>query len=239
MTKWMPPPVIDIRNLVADAAALSGRRRKILFEILPMVLGATYKNGGGGNPKWTELGSGYDPSKEIARDAGTVKNAPAGSQPKLGPHTTTCGALPGYVAKQLGVPANLARDGMMSCGLNSVRDAARKQQSWTPNSPLFQAMSGGRKPKPGDIYALCETHHPDSILVHIGIIVSTGAGPSDMNWWTADSGQGSWPDQECRLVQRQYIKDTCMMTGESTTGLVRNQRMLAGWVDVDAYPFKT
>jgi hypothetical protein len=30
-----------------------------------------------------------------------------------------------------------------------------------------------------------------------------------------------------------------MMTGESTTGQVRNKRMLAGWVDIDKYPFMT
>ncbi len=244
MTKWMPPPVINIKDLVRDAAALSERRRKVLFEILPKVLGGNYKNGAGGDAKWLELGAGYDPSAEITRDAAAVKNAPAGSQPKLGPHTTTCGALPGYVAKSLGVPANLRKDGIASCGLNSVRDAARKQHAWTANSPLLQAMAasagqGSTRPRPGDIYALCETHHPDSILVHIGIIVSPGISSSDINWWTADSGQGAWPSQECRLVQRQHEGGTCMMTGESTTGQVRNKRMLAGWVDIDAYPFST
>ena len=230
MATWIPPPVIDIEDLVPDAAALSERRRKILFEILPKVLGGSYVNGKGGNAKWNDLAKSYDPSKELALQAamapGAFKNP-----------TTTCGALPGYVAGKLGVEASIAREGMMSSGLNSVRDAARKQKSWTPNSPLFQAMSGGQMPRPGDIYALCSTHHPDSLLVHIGIVVRPGK--DGANWWTADSGQGKWPDQECRLVQRQYTNSDCMMTGESTTGLVRNKRMLAGWVDVDQYPFKS
>jgi hypothetical protein len=233
MTKWVAPPTANIQDLVGNPAGLSARRRKVLFEILPKVLGGTYKNGTGGDPKWMELGSGYDPSAEIARDA---------TLPKPGNHTTTCGSLPGYVAKQLGVPTELMRDGIASCGLNSVRTAARKQQSWTPNSPFLQALAGsagqaGQRPSPGDIYALCETHNPDSILVHIGIIVSPGNGPADTIWWTADAGQGAWPNQECRLVQRQYEATACMMTGESTTGQVRNKRMLAGWVDIDKYPF--
>jgi len=235
MTKWFPPPVIDIANLVPNADTLSPRRRKVLFEILPKVLGGTYKNGNGGNPKWMELGSGYNPTSEIERD----KN-----QAKPGPHTTTCGSLPGYVAKQLGVPASLMRDGIASCGLNAVRTAALKQNAWRQNSAFLQMLAAsagqpGPRPLPGDIYALCETRDPNSILVHIGIVVVPGLSPIDINWWTADAGQGKWPDQECRLVQRNYELATCMMTGESTTGQIRNKRMLAGWVDIDLYPFLT
>jgi hypothetical protein len=40
-------------------------------------------------------------------------------------------------------------------------------------------------------------------------------------------------------LKRDYEMATCMMTGESTTGQVRNKRMLAGWVDIDKYPFMT
>jgi hypothetical protein len=235
MTKWIPPVMVNIKDLVSNPEALSARRRKVLFEILPKVLGGAYKNGTGGNPQWTELGTGYNPAGEIARDA---------ALPKPGSHTTTCGSLPGYVAKQLGVPTNLMKEGIASCGLNSVRTAAQKQKAWTPNSAFLQALAAsagqsGQRPLPGDIYALCETHSPDSILVHIGIIVRPGMGPLDHVWWTADAGQGAWPDQECRLVQRDYEMATCMMTGESTTGQVRNKRMLAGWVDIDKYPFMT
>ena len=225
MAHWAPPPVVNIQDLVPNPASLSPRRRKVLFEILPKVLGAAYKDGSGGNAKFTELGAGYPPTTTAD-----------------GKHITTCGALPGYVAKQLGVPANLMREGMASKGLNAMRTAAMRQHAWIQNSGLIQmlaASSGvnGGRPSPGDFYGLCDTHDPNSILVHVGIIVRPGANPNDTIWWTADAGQGQWPDQECRLVQRNYEVASAMMTGESTTGLVRNKKMLAGWCNIDAYPF--
>jgi hypothetical protein len=235
MTQWAPPPVVNIQDLVPNPETLSPRRRKVLFEILPKVLGATYKHGSGGNAKWSALSAGYDPTTELARDKAAGKP---------GDHTTSCGALPGLVANELGLAANIVREGMGGKGLNSVRAAAIRQGAWIQNSGLIQmlaASSGltGLRPLPGDIYGLCATHDPNSILVHVGIIVRPGTTPNDPIWWTADAGQGTWPDQACILVQRNYEVASAMLTGESTTGLVRNKKMLAGWVDIDKYPFKT
>jgi hypothetical protein len=35
MTKWIAPVMVNIKDLVSNPEALSARRRKVLFEILP------------------------------------------------------------------------------------------------------------------------------------------------------------------------------------------------------------
>lgn len=235
---------------------LSERRKKVLFHILPKVLGATFKDGAG-DAKWTELGAGYNPTSEIARDKQIVMlAAKQGIKPKLGAHTTTCGSLPRYVAKQLGIPQEVIRntgkaklkDGsivavgsLQSGGTEGVRIAAKPYNAWRTHGTLMNAMfasvgmGADHRPLPGDFYALCSGTDPDNHIEHVGIVLECNG----TNWLTADCGQGQWPDQSCIKVRRQYDPATCQLTGEMTSGLVRNKRLLCGWVDIDAYPFLT
>ena len=190
-------------------ADLSGRRQRALA-IVREVCPSAYPDS-----KFTLLTGGIDLSSSTL---------PAGY--------TTCGSLPAYVARKLG------GNGMIACGgLDSLRTAAKKAGAWVPGSGGFAATLAGMygdgpaRPQPGDLYALCQGSSPDGLIVHVGMIVDAS---SDL-WVTADAGQGKLPDQKAAYSNRRY--NSGMLTGEVTTNGNRPARLVAGWVDLDAYPF--
>ncbi len=143
------------------------------------------------------------------------------SDPNLPPHYTTCGCLPSYVARNLG-----GRGMIQAGGLDGLRTAAKKQDAWV-------VAELGLRPKPGDLYGLCNGANPNSLIVHVGVIVDA----SGEIWKTADAGQGQLPDQRANYVNRQYNPQTGTLSGEVTNSGNRPPRLVAGWVDIDKYPF--
>lgn len=137
------------------------------------------------------------------------------SDPNLPPHYTTCGCLPSYVARALG-----GHGMIQSGGLDGLRTAAKKQDAWV-------VAELGLRPKPGDLYGLCNGANPSSLIVHVGVIVDA----SGEIWKTADAGQ------RANYVNRQYNPQTGTLSGEVSNSGNRPPRLVAGWVDIDKYPF--
>jgi hypothetical protein len=241
-----------------DWAGLSQRRLRILKEILPKVVGGTYHNFVA-DAKFKELSSGFNSTgavqvqykrEQTKRDDLGNALSPADLHK---PHLTTCGALPGYVGKSLGVRPDVAANrstfkpkgsapipvgSLASSGTEGVRQAAMLYGAWRANGPLINAMRstsglGEGRPQPGDFYALCKPPDSGNWVEHVGIILRSSG---DL-WLTADSGQDKWPNQAVWVVQRKYDSAGDLLSGEAGTGLVRQMRLLCGWVDVDDYPF--
>lgn len=136
---------------------------------------------------------------------------------------TTCLHLPSYIATQLGDSGNPRIQGTFG-----VRIAGQKRGGWVQGG-------GDARPKPGDLYVLLtsdSTDRENGGVSHVGVIVDA----STDEWKTADAGQGDgWA---ANYVTRQYDPVNGTLSGEivGTTG-PRPARVLAGWIDVDAYPF--
>jgi hypothetical protein len=148
---------------------------------------------------------------------------------KQGGSYTTCGSLPGFVTSELGgKPKGKGYDNYMKVrslnGTFGVRTKGIKYNSWVQAEP-------GKRPKPGDIYALLTPGKTDKLndgISHVGVIMnSTGE-----VWKTADMGQGGGYDGKID-VQRPYKEATCELAGEINQG--GGYRVLAGWVDIDKY----
>jgi hypothetical protein len=133
---------------------------------------------------------------------------------------TTCGSLPAYIARALGDKAIK--------GTNGVRTAGVEKGAWVE-------AGGTARPKPGDLYALLNKNSTDRArggISHVGVIVDA----STDEWRTADAGQGDgWAAD---YVTREYDPEAGTLSGEivGTSG-PRPARVVAGWIDVDAYPF--
>jgi hypothetical protein len=198
-------------------------RKDILLRWLPMVLESTE-----GERKFDHL----------------MTHKRCEEQRKTTPGFTTCGALPGWVMKQVGIKGPITGG-----GLAGVRDEAIKINAWCDHSEI-QAMlykttyGSDRRPLPGDVYILGSQANSREIL-HIGIITN----PEGTMWQTADSGQGSREQQKALYVDRKYDPANRLLDGEDVfanaaqaTGLsaaqlkkygVRPPRRLIGWVDID------
>jgi hypothetical protein len=183
---------------------------------------------------------------------------------KPGDKHTTCGALPTYVARRLGIAPGYEKDGMVSFGLIAMRNAAIKAGAWCHHDMGLRAFAAGtgmtsmmRLPQPGDFYMLCSgprhdtgcncigpvedkdkhTYHGASIE-HVGVIVSANR----TQWRTADAGQPMGVDKDGHTIQgaayveRTFDAATGFMTGEKSR-IGKPMRRLCGWVNVDAYPF--
>jgi hypothetical protein len=142
------------------------------------------------------------------------------SSPGVTPGYTTCGSLPMYVARML-------KD-MSIGGTNGVRTAGIKKNAWV-------VADGEKRPRPGDLYALLNKGDSDRLnsgISHVGVIIDA----SGDQWKTADAGQGDgWAAD---YVTRKYDAEAGTLTGEIVTGAnVRPPRVLAGWIDLDEYPF--
>ena len=181
---------------------------------------------------------------------------------KPGAGYTTCGALPTYVAKGLGVAPTHAKDGLLDYGLISMRNAAIRAGCWHHQSAFDRMLAKElnvpkRRPQPGDFYMLCsgDKHEtgcnrigpvtpaeaakqkPDertAFIEHVGVILNSGG----TKWLTSDAGQSNG-DLQCAVqVWRDFDPATGFMTGErGREG--KPMRRLCGWLDVDSYPFLT
>lgn len=146
---------------------------------------------------------------------GLTKESPA-----VSPGHTTCGSLPLYVAWSLGDKAIRGTDG--------VRTAGVENGAWVE-------AGGDARPKPGDIYALLgkdATDRANDGISHVGVIVDA----STDEWRTADAGLGDgWAAD---YVTREYDPEAGTLSGENLgTNGPRSAQVLAGWIDVDLYPF--
>lgn len=180
---------------------------------------------------------------------------------KPGDKYTTCGALPTFVARQLGVPEANAKDGLLDYGLLTMRNAAITAGAWVHHNTEARAFAARigmldqcRMPKPGDFYMLCsgirhesgcncwaspkkgdEGKYRGGGIEHVGIIKQI---ISPTQWLTADAGQTKGGMQAADYVSRTFDPVTGFMTGEvGREG--RPMRRLCGWLDVDQYPFLT
>jgi hypothetical protein len=161
------------------------------------------------------LPSKYKEQKFIKLTFGLTKESPG-----VTAGYTTCGSLPMYIARMLG-------DKIIT-GTNGVRTAGVNKGAWVE-------AGDGARPKPGDLYALLNKDSTDRArggISHVGVIVDA----STDEWKTADAGQGDgWAAD---YVTREYDPAAGTLSGEivGTTG-PRPARVLAGWIDVDMYPF--
>lgn len=148
---------------------------------------------------------------------------------KQGGGYTTCGSLPGFVTSELGgKPLGKGWETYMQKyslnGTNAVRIKGLKYGAWVDGEI-------GKRPKPGDIYALLNHHKTDRVndgISHVGVIMDS----SGSVWKTADMGQGGGYDGKID-VERPYKADTGELWGESNQG--GGYRTIAGWVDIDKY----
>lgn len=169
---------------------------------------------------------------------------------------TTCGGLPSYVATQLGLQPQVARDGLNSSGLASMRNAAIMAGAWHHNGTTLRNIGSAMgletaRPKPGDFYMLCSGDRHDAgcnaicptkneelykykgaAIEHVGVILSS----SGSVWRTMDAGQSGPLTQCVREMVRNFDAATGFMTGE-TGRAGKPMRRLCGWLDVDKYPF--
>lgn len=208
---------------------LSRRRQRILRAILPQVVPSTY-----GSKAFRRIDSGWKP----------------------GAGYTTCGGLPAFVARQLGLDAAAEKTGIGIGGLAGMRNAGIEMKAWVHNGVRARqaSPSGPARPKPGDFYLLCsgslqrheegcncisptkpEDYHKyrGAKVEHVGVILSA----EGTLWKTADAGQGSSQAQQALYVFRQFHAVTQQITGE-TDRLGKPMRRLCGWLDVDRFPFR-
>lgn len=173
--------------------SLSARRVRMLSiigEVVPSVMG---------DAKFSKIAPGY---KRVNEDGQIVSYSYTTKLPK---GFTGCGFLPCYVGKVLGDPR-----GITSCGLESARTNAKKQDAWVE-------AGGNARPRPGDIFLLV---NDANIPTHIGIYIGLY---EDGAWKTADSGQANGVVEEAKYVKRVY----------DPINVTLNGRKLAGWVNVD------
>jgi len=172
------------------------------------------------DPAFDELLPGVLPSKYNEQKFKKLTFGLTKDSPGVTAGYTTCGSLPMYIARMLGDKA--------ITGTNGVRTAGVNKGAW------LEAGDGAR-PKPGDLYALLNKDSTDRAgggISHVGVIVDA----STNEWKTADAGQGDgWAAD---YVTREYDPDAGTLSGEivGTSG-PRPARVLAGWIDVEMYPF--
>lgn len=161
------------------------------------------------------LPSSYGQQKFTKLTFGLTKD-----NPSVTPGYTTCGSLPMYIARML----NDKRIG----GTNGVRTAGQNKNAWV-------VADGVKRPLPGDLYALLNKGETDVInggISHVGVILDA----SGDQWKTADAGQGDgWAAD---YVTRHYDAQAGTLSGEILQAAgARPPRVLAGWIDIDKYPF--
>ncbi|HEY4249866.1 MAG TPA: hypothetical protein VGM87_01630 [Roseomonas sp.] len=206
--------------------ALSARRERILQRILPEVVPSAY------------------PSEAFSK---IDKNW------KPGAGYTTCGGLPTFVAKELGITPAMEKEGLGLFGLATIRNAGITRGAWRHQNMTLRSLGNAMKlemarPQPGDFYMLCSGDRHDTgcnciapvkkeeygryrgaHIEHVGVIVDA----TSNLWMTADAGQ---PGQSARFMPRTFDPASGFMTGEAGRE-GKPMRRLCGWFDVDAYPF--
>ncbi len=190
-----------------DFDALSPVRRRVLKELLPMVMPSAE-----GSAKFDHL----------------MTHAACNAARAAKPGFTTCGALPGFIFSRLGL------HGLANYGLAGVKEAAEQHGCWANNSELHRVMyqsahHKARRPLPGDVF-IQGSLASDAEILHIGVIVN----PTGDVWWTADAGQGERTAQCALYLQRTYKADTRELGSFHWRGRPSGKsRRLIGWVDLD------
>ena len=209
---------VDTEGEAADDPVpphVSDRRLYVRAVLLPRVLGAlgTSKYG---DPEFTELTNG------LSKDNPEVVKANERAKP-YGGHFTTCGYLPGYVAKQLGDPGQVQLNGP-----SLVRSEGQKYGAWV-------TADGTTRPQPGDLFALLApsvTDKENGLIAHVGVIVDA----SGDRWKTADAGQGD-DGFVATYLTRNYDAAAGTLSEDIRWAGNAIRRVLAGWIDIDKYPF--
>ncbi len=210
------PLLVAIGVLAASAGAgvfalLRGRgasaplsaRRKFVVASVATVVPSQY-----GDSKFSRIAPGYNPD-----DAALPKGF------------TTCGYLPCYVGRELGV-SNCITQG----GLEQMRTNGRKSGAWVD-------ANGKNRPKPGDLFAIGS----DRLITHVGVFIDSYVGAQGPTWKTADAGQGAaGAGQRADYIDRPYDAATRTVGGPGAVFVpgqgysVRgNPRTVAGWIDID------
>ncbi|MCC7426057.1 MAG: hypothetical protein IT557_04055 [Alphaproteobacteria bacterium] len=183
-----------------------------------------------------------------------------------GKNYTTCGGLPAYVARKLGMAPEVEKEGLGVGGLAGMRNAGLLRDAWVHHSIEARQRGEDIRPKKGDFYLLC-SGYPDrhekgcpciaptdptkqnlykgAVVEHVGVIISS----EGTRWRTADAGQsvnmGMGKDgkpiryQCAKFVDRIFDPVKGTLDGEETLHGVRPPRRLCGWLDIDKYPFLT
>lgn len=189
------------KGQVGTAGPLSARR-KFVLDAIASVVPSQY-----GDEKFKRIAPGYDPD-----------------DPALPHGFTTCGYLPCFVGRELGV-GNCITQG----GLEQMRMNGRKIGAWVE-------PTGKNRPRPGDLYAvdsqIGEGPGARRIITHVGVIVDVNGN----NWRTADAGQGTIGAGQASLyLERVYDPSTNRL---KTIKPAYNTpaKNLAGWIDIDKVP---
>ncbi len=127
---------------------------------------------------------------------------------------TTCGFLPKYVLSVLG-----ATGPVVSGGLVAVRDDAMVKGAW-------RTLAGGGTPQAGDVLIY---NNAKGEIAHIGHLAAIDGA----TWKTADAGQGARGTGQSAL----YVPRTFDAKAGSLTSATGGTKYLAGWLDLEAYPF--
>lgn len=191
-----------LRKRIAAGGPLSERRKFVLASIASVVP-SQY-----GDAKFARIAPGYDPD-----DAALPKGF------------TTCGYLPCYVGRELGVP-NCITQG----GLEQMRTNGRKSGAWVD-------ATGKNHPKPGDLFAIGS----DRLITHVGVFIESRGGTNGPTWRTADAGQGAvGAGQRADYIDRPYDAATKTLGGPGAVfvpsrgwSIRDNPRTVAGWIDID------
>ncbi len=182
-----------LRRLARSALRFSGilsPRRRAALEAIASVVPSTF---GAADGKFARLASGY--SLDIL---------------DTHPTFTTCGYLPLFVLRTLGIKGPIA-----SGGLTGLRDEARKLGAW-------RTVEKDGLPFPGDLFALEKT--PGGGIVHVGAVRAANGS----TWETSDAGQGTVREQQAKNVSRSYD------AASNTVSSGNQRRYVAGYVDIDA-----
>ena len=204
--KWTLAPA------AAQADTLSPIRRRVLEVIVPRTIPCLFPTA------WAEQKREADKNKQ--KIAAPPSNTPQGKYVvnNYNPHGksggTNCYTLPAFVAQELKRPFRWpATTGLPKEG--------KRYNAWVLASDV-----PGRRPQPGDLYALCTGELTDMNITHVGVIIDAGG----TEWTTADMGQppDGWSG---KYNKRPYDPVGNTLAGEVHDG--KAPRPIYGWVDVD------
>lgn len=203
--------VVKLVQYVGRGAALPlSPRRRFVLASLASVVPSQY-----GDNRFARIAPSYDPDDP---------KLPRNAEGKL--IYTTCGELPCFIGRELGVKNCITQGGLESMRLNG-----RKAGFWVD-------ATGKNLPRPGDLFGIDSNGPPGSrIIVHVGAIVDA----NEKEWKTADAGQGGiGAGQSAAYLTRPYDPKTNTLGGPGavyvagTGWTVRGKaRYVGGWVDID------
>jgi hypothetical protein len=192
--------VPDLRGI--DFNSLSDTRNKIINLFLPQVIPSIE-----GEAKFDRL---------MTHDQCVQQRA-------ILPNFTTCGSLPGWLFKQIGLPR------LANYGLKGVMDAAVDIGCWVENPVVVNGdYTSDLLPLPGDVFLMCSRNIKE--ILHIGVIVN----PYSDQWWIAEAGQGTREVQQALWDPHTYDPANGFLDMVVPSYAAKKpHRYLLGWVDID------